>query len=102
MEGGFIFLGTGVCPRCGWRSFLWGYGPHTLCSTCRKEFNMHMERVVTITDSLIFISDAMPEDDAKALALIYASQQRSRQVLRVEGPLKMLHILEQYQTARPA
>lgn len=39
MEGGFIFLGDGRCPRCGYRGFLWRLrGSSTvLCSTCRKE-----------------------------------------------------------------
>lgn len=96
MEGGFIFLGAGTCPRCGFKQFIWRYGPHVLCSTCRKELAMLKQRVITITDSLVLITDAMPEDDAKALALNYMREKRSRDVLRVEGPTKMLHILERY------
>ena len=104
MEGGFIFLGAGLCPRCGFRQFLWGYGPHTLCSICRKEFTMHMERVITITDSHVFISDSMPEDDAKGLmsSILHGSlHAEASNVLRVEGLLNggMLRILDQWRHA---
>jgi|GEM_PF-5638800 len=54
------------------------------------------QRVITITDSYVFISDAMPEEGAKELADIRSTYPYNNQVLRVEGPLQLLHILERY------